>query len=409
MRAKVNALSDALIGVGVLAVSSRRWSASLLASALGMGLFIGIAFSPGTDSVGALTSQVIAVDDGSTPSVERTANTSAAPSGNDAGTAVGDAGGGSTPAPLSPSVPAATTPSPETEPEAPPAGAPPRDSPDDDGGDDDEGTDPFTLSGIVVSVNPVAESYALAVRGELYGIHTTELPDPGDRLEVPNQELANGTYAEDGERVEDGTAESSPLNGFVTYVSQDPLDPVYTLSARGVSVTVRLPGESEPAVLPKLGAFVSVDAAINAPPDESAPPAVPVPVDPVDPVEVPTIDCVRDEPGEVVQPAAELVQKSIEPTGDEFTYFDLTGIVQAVCPATGEFVISADGIRQSGADLTLVVPKGFDLDSLEVDHAVLATAELAENGTLSAAGIASDDGERGADDAKRLQGDFAGS
>lgn len=397
-------LSALVIGIGLLTVTSRRWSATLLASALGFGLFIGVAFGPVTDRVGALGTQVVAVGGADEAPADPVATESPGTSAGTSGSAGNDAGSTSTDpssAPYDPGV----APDPAETQEPAPVEEEDDDSSDDppvEGEDEEEepDTDAITIAGTVLHVNPLAEDYTLAVRGELYGIHADDLPKPGDQLEIGVRALANGTYAEDGDRVQTGTTDAGELNGFVTYVSPDGAAPAYTVSARGASVLVRLPEGSEQSELPTLGAFVGAEADIDALEKGAA-------EEPE--FEATTGTCVREEPARPVEPRSELIQSDLEPTGEEFTYLDVAATVQAICPESGELLLSADGTRQGGADMTAAVPKGIDLGRLEIDQAVLATVEIERDGTLSLAGIASNEGEDGADDSEQLQGDFGGS
>lgn len=429
MRERVDWLAAAIVGIGVLALTSRRWSAPLLASALGFGLFIGIAFTPALDRVGAVGSQVIALD-GQTAAPAETASTNADSSAGGSSAGAGGGAGGSASIESSTSVDETVAPfSPTVIPEPVPVDTASTDVEDVEdnsssgggaggagGAGDDTGADPdpIGLEGTVVHVNPVAESYTLAVRGELYGIHASKLPESGDRLDVPVRQLANGTYAEDGDRTASGTTERGILNGFVTYVSEDREEPAYTVSARGVSAMVSLPaGETSPE-LPKLGAFVSVEADITEPQAADvarlrrARRAAAEVAEVADAITADPGSCERAEPGAIVAPREQLIEQQVEPTGeDEFTYFELAGTIQALCPETGELLISADDIRYGGVDLTIAASKDIDLGLLEVDQPVIAAVEVGEDGELSLAGIASDAGLKGADDAEQLQGDFA--
>jgi hypothetical protein len=103
-----------------------------------------------------------------------------------------------------------------------------------------------------------------------------------------------------------------------------------------------------------------------------------------------------------------LWERELETDGEPFDYSDFAGIVGAICPGSGELVISADDIRQSGQDLTFAVPDEIDVSELEVGQSVAATATISEDGALELEGIASEEGRRAADDAKLIQGDLAG-
>ncbi len=98
------------------------------------------------------------------------------------------------------------------------------------------------------------------------------------------------------------------------------------------------------------------------------------------------------------------VDYKAEPT--PFAYTDVEGIVEAVCPATHQLLISADDIRSAGADLTLTVPDSIDTAAVAVGESLAATAEIAPDGTLTLSGLASDERLTGADDAKAAQGDL---
>jgi hypothetical protein len=403
MRARLEWLSAAIVGVGMLTVTSRRWSAPLLASALAMGLFVGVAFGPAVDRLSALGSGVIAVDSGAQPATE-TASTDAGTTGGGGG---GSGGSGTTDTSTDTSYPVTPTADPYIPPPPTPT-EPSRQGGGSGGGGKGPGPAPSTLVGTVVHVNPMAESYALAVRGELYAVHAKKLPEAGDRIEVAIAELANGTYSEDGERETDGSTEEGTLNGFVTFVDAKGQRPGYALSMRGVSVLIELPSQPSADEVPKLGTFVSVDVDIAQPSPSRATLRRRADRDPAPVVAAADESgCARETPARPVKESARLVQRHLEPTGDEYSYLDLAGTVQAICPGSKQLLISADDIRMGGSDLTLAAPKDIDLELLEIDQAVLATANVDEDGTMSVAGLASDEGIDGADDIDQLQGDFA--
>ena len=62
--------------------------------------------------------------------------------------------------------------------------------------------------------------------------------------------------------------------------------------------------------------------------------------------------------------------------------------------------------RESSQDLTLAVPPTIDPNKLKIGDSYLATATVDEDGSLTLAGIASDERTRGADDASSAQGDL---
>lgn len=404
-----NARLDPLWRVASLAVTDRRWAVPLSALALGFGLFIGVAVGPGSQGSLANTVSQILV-----PGSDDEAQDPAPSSGGRGGGAPGGGGGGSA---------SSTSPATETSSPAPaaPVPLPPPASPPPSGGGDDGGRrgdgdkkpepEPETLTGTVIHTNPAAESYALVSEGLVSAIHADQLPEPGTELAVPYRQLANGTYAEDGKREESGTRESVEFAGVVTHVRADLEDPGYTVSRRGMSAFVHV--DPDPAgglpELPALGDFAKVDAAIEEPPVAVVDPGQDANAGAAEATQ-PSQTCVRDAAvGPPAEPALDAVlrQEAIEVDPEPFTYSYFAGIVQAVCPATGELVVSADDVRESGEDIVFSVPEEFDLSELQPDTSIVATATIEAQGTLLLEGLASDDGERAADDPGLAQGDLA--
>jgi hypothetical protein len=435
-------MSSPLIRWASLVVTDRRWTGPLAAMALGFGLFIGVALGP--DAAGTLATsapQVIEIPPPD-PAPGAPGPQYAAGGGGGGGSSAGGGGqGGSPPPAVAPpaTLPPATLPPQPVAPtveETPPAPAPsaaaPAPEPEPEG---------QTLTGTVLHANPVAGSYTLVVAGgEPYAVHARELPEPGTEVRVPVTQLANGTYAEAGARRGSRRRASLRFNGVVTFVDPDPASPAYTVSRPGLSVLVhvRPPSAGTPAV-PALGALVSVWAEIERPspaadppadteapppgwPPEPSPPADPTapapapgapagdPTVPAPPPPPASSTCTRD-PGLAskppVEPRAVLWERRVEADGEPFTYSDFAGTVQAICPATGELLLSADDIRQSGSDLVLSVPEGLDLTRVDLGAPVAATATIGDDGALELAGLASDERARGADDPDLIQGDLA--
>jgi hypothetical protein len=234
--------------------------------------------------------------------------------------------------------------------------------------------------------------------GELVSVHASKLPLPGEKLTVEGSPLPNNTFAEE-EREKSGSAQQGSMRGVVTYVDPDPANPAYTLSGRGSSILVHLPPSPMP-LLPGLGAYATVEAQIEKP----LPPAEPAPA-PVEPD--PPATCAPDP---TLKPAPEpkqvLVQHSLEAEPEPATYFDLAGIVSAVCPETKQLLISADDLRASEDDLLLTVSDGLETGKLKIGESIVATATVEEDGTLTLAGLASDEGKKGAEAAASAQGDL---
>lgn len=394
-----------------LPVIDRRWAAPLSAVALGFGLFVGVAIGPGAS--GTLAT-------GAAPIVEIPGFAESAAGGGDApAPEARSEGGGEGPASAAPeaaesSFPVGSElveePGPYEEP------APEPEPPEGEEGEPEE--EPLVLSGVVVHANPAAGSYTVAeTSGALTPVHAAKLPAPGTKISVPLRTLANGTFAEHGTRRRIGTAVKAKLEGTVTYVAADAAAPGYVVSKRGVSMLVRV--QPDPAgavpVLPALGAYVKVDVRIAKPlpaasTEETQPasleaPALPPEVPPATPGAL-VCDGAPAQPPNVPAAVATLWQTGIEASGEPFTYVDFAAVVVAVCPGQRELAISADDLRESGADLLVSVPARISVEDLEPGDSVLATAEIAADGRLSLEGLASDERTKGADDVATARGDL---
>ena len=388
-----------------LPVTDRRWAAPLAATALGFGLFVGIALGPGTS--GSLATNVAQIVEEVEPAAEGGGE------GEDGEGASEELGGGEEPSgfeeedfeeseagfeesfefeeaePEAETEPFAETTTPPAEPEEEEA-APSQ-------------PEAETVSGIVIQVNPDAGSYALVeAGGNLVAIHARKLPLPGSEVSVPVIVLANGTLAEEGKRKATSTEAEASFNGTVSYVDADPAAPAYVVSKRGVSVLVHVPPDPAGALpaLPVLGAYATVEVAIEAPAPE-----MPAPVEPVPPVSGCVADPAKPLPP-TPKPAAVLWQRQFEADGAPFTFSDFAGVVTAVCPDEGKLLISADQGRASEAELAFTVPRGIETKELEVGESVTATATIEADGTLVLTGLASDEKVKGADDPEATQGDL---
>ncbi len=358
-----------------LVVTDRRWAAPLSAMALGFGLFVGVAIGPSAAGSLAGTAQIVEMpssegDPEARPQEE--ADGLPAPATRQGSSGVGGGGGALPALPPPPPGPAPTEQPPVPEPS--PAPVPPTSK---EPTEDDE----TELKGVVVHVNPAAGSYALAIKGgELVPVHARKLPLPGTKLKVAVRRLANGTFAETDAPERSGKAVQVGFRGVVTFVDPDPATPAYTVSGRGASILVQVEPDPSGALapLPVLGHYVDVMAAIENPSAAGGP-----------------------------VPAASLRQRQIEVEASEpATYVDLAGIVTAVLPETSQLLLSADDTRESGTDITLAVPPRIDTGQLEPGDSFLATATVAEEGTLTLVGLASDEHTKGADDATLALGDL---
>ena len=160
--------------------------------------------------------------------------------------------------------------------------------------------------GIVVRANPNAEQLHDR-RERLAASRSTSTAGARSRsrvttVRVPVEELANGTFGEDGKRKDQAERRRPPrFIGIVTftepartapadpgpdYVDRDPADDLYAVSSRGASLLVHAPDpnptntpDTEPP--PALGSIVTVAVEIVDPPAATAPPpGYPAPRDP---------------------------------------------------------------------------------------------------------------------------------
>jgi hypothetical protein len=414
-----------------LPITDRRWTAPLSAIALGMGLFIGVAIGPGISStLGTTPLLVVAAADDANPT-----SSSPASAGEAAPPALGSPVA-NTPVPHSnAAIPAPTTsvaPIPTTVPVAPTTTTPTTDTTKTNDTSDettttpDDTTDELVFKGTVIHVNPLASSYVVTTgKGQMNAVHAKRLPDPGAKLEVPVRELANGTYAEDGKETKTGTAHSARLQGLVTFA--DPATGAYTLSRKGASIVVHPnSGSQPPPAPPKVGTQLTVSAKLGPRPDEvvnAPPPPAPEPppttttttttatttTTPVPPTSRLATDC-GTPPAPPDPPDTILTETSRKIDIDFLGYSDFEGIVQGVCASTEELVLSADDLRESGADITLPLGEdtGIDLGSISPGDVVDASGTIdADTGALALTGISNDEGIKRADDADLKQGDQA--
>lgn len=377
-----------------LVVTDRRWAAPLSAMALGFGLFLGVAIGPGAaGSLATGAGQVIAL----APAEGEGEGEAEAPASAEGPPAEAE----SEPPPPEPEPLEAGFAEPALLPEPSAVPAPEEETPPaEESVPEEEATEAQQLKGTVVHANPAAGSYALAIAGgELVSIHAAKLPAPGEQLAVEAEPLENNTFAEN-EREKTGTVARASARGIVTYVDPDPADPAYTLSGRGSSILVHLSPAPEPA-LPELGAYATVAMGFeSSPPAQEAIPSEPVPSEPP-----PT--CLPD-PALKPPPAPTriAVQRTVKTEPEPATYFDLSGVLSGVCPETGQLLLSADDLRSSEADLLLVVPASMKTADLKVGDSLVATATVGEDGALTLAGLAGDEGRKGAEDAALAQGDL---
>ena len=272
------------------------------------------------------------------------------------------------------------------------------------------------FAGTVVRVNPVAQSYSLSSNGALIAIHGDTLPKVGDQVTSPVRKLANGTYAEQGNRSVQGSTDNASFLGTVTYCadlvdrtipcstsgSSDPF--VYAVSSTGASVLVTAPpGTATPAVGSQVQVGVHIGAPFTpVPPGPGSPPFTPYPS--------PCTPSGDEGDGVPAQNSTtpELTQTSVSVTAQQ-TRAALEAVVQQT-NCSGGLVLSADDIREAGRDLEfLPVPPGIDQTKLSRGEAVRVDLDIQPSGELTLKGIASDQGTAGADDGTSGQGSLVGS
>ncbi len=366
---------DQALRAAALVVTDRRWAAPLSAAALGFGVFAGVAIGPGTaGSLATGAQQIIEIPVSGGAEGQSGGGGRGVASTEPATPSLGGEAGGAFEEALPSTVPLApeplSPPAPEPAPEPPPAEEP-----------EEEKTEGQMFEGTVVQVSPAAGSYAMAIKSsELVSVHAAELPDPGTKLSVPLRPLANSTYAEADEletEKKKANATEVAFDGTVTFADPNPAAPAYTISGRGSSLLVHVAPDPSGAapVLPAIGSLVAVTAKI--------------------------------EPSAEPKASSTLVQsklkvESVPPS----SYLELAGIVKEILPETSQLLISADWAGESESTLTLTIPPEIDATKLKLGGSYLATAEVAEDGSLALKGIAGDERTKGADDASSAQGDL---
>ena len=399
-----------------LPVIDRRWTAPMSAIALGFGLFVGVAIGPGTQgSLGTTKPMIVQVP---APDEATTTTADASPSGgkpelppaSSLGQKPQETAPSFNPPPSSPTPsytppPVSTTPPITSTPTYTPPTTATTTTTTDTTTDEQTTTPAETtteLAGTVVHLNPKAGSYTITSDDELIAIHSGNLPDLGQNLEVETRQLANGTYAEDGDRRREGKRGRVSFGGTISF--RDPATGVYTVSAPGVSLLVRGGAQRTP---PKLGDAVQLEArfadhAAEITPTPAGhegcgrPPALPKPP-----------KSSLEQVGTVhTGAAAEEGDESTDAEADAATETttDIEAIVEGVCRSGGKsLIVSADDLRESGRDVPVGVPSEFNVGGVEPGDVVKLSATIGEAGNYTLAGFASDERREGADDEDLIQ------
>jgi hypothetical protein len=359
-----------------LVVTDRRWAAPLSAAALGFGIFAGVAIGPGAAGTLATGAQQVI----ELPSSSEAGGQSGGGGGGTASTESalppleGESGGGGLEEPLAAASVASEPIEPAPAPDPAPASGPAEPKPEE--AEEPEGE---AFKGTVAYLNPAAGSYGLALAGgEVVAVHAAKLPDPGARLTVYLERLANGTFAATEEpELGKGKASQVVLRGVVTFADPDPAGPAYTVSGRGASPLVHVDPDPSGAApqLPAVGAYATVTARIEK---------------------------ARDVPGKSI-----LRQAKLEVEPEALTELELAGIVREVVPGVGQLLFSVDDRGESKKSLTLAVGTPIDTAKLKTGDSYLATVTVGGEGSLALTGIASDERIAGADDPATAQGVLA--
>jgi hypothetical protein len=362
-------------------MTDKRWAPPLAATAVAFGLFSGIAIGPGLeDTLGTVVpSSGLDESDGS---AESELDSGSPLLGSPAGSQVGGGSiGAGVPVQQTPTAPPAPAPAPAPPPESSEPTAPAEEK-------------PIVMSGTVLHVNPVAQSFALVSdEGQLTAVHAEKLPEPGAIVSKASlEELYNGTLEQQGKLKLEGEAAEATFEGVVTY--RDAGTGAYTTSSRGVSVLVHAPAGGPPADPPPLGALVTVTGGIE-PASPGTGPSQPV---------TPPGDC-GQPPAPPGAPDASVTQRDLQVSNPFLGKSYIEGIVQGVCPATSQVVLSADGIRESANDIVMNVSSDIQLYLLEPGQPINASATIGEDGSYTMTGASLDEGAVGADDPNYAQGD----
>ena len=190
--------------------------------------------------------------------------------------------------------------------------------------------------------------------------------------------LANGTFAEVGERKAAGLKTKSKLRGTVTWI--DPMARLAVVSSRGSSLAVDLEVVAEGEIA-GLVTGSSVDSVVTLG------------------------EPVAGEEGAATRPG--LVVESLESTGDALEGFDLNGQVTIPEGTARELEVSADGAGLIPAVITVRTPRDFDPELVTDGETYNLSVERGADGELSLTGLSADHSVKAAGDAAGAYGTHA--
>lgn len=243
-------------------------------------------------------------------------------------------------------------------------------TPPDDPGDEKEEVQGTELKGAVVGVDPDRGGYDIAdSSGNVLALHATKPPAIGSGIVTRIEPLANGTFAEVGDRKVAGLRTRSKLRGTVSWV--DPVAKLAVVSSRGSSLAVDLGSIPE-----EQGAAIQVGSPIEAVVLIGGP--------------------VVSEDGLVTRPG--LVAESLKVTGEPLATFDLNGSVSGTGGATRRLTVAADGAGLIPAEIAVGAPKSFDPALVTPGRTYNLSVERGAAGQLTLIGLSPDYNKRVAAD-----------
>ncbi|HTU15450.1 MAG TPA: hypothetical protein VMF31_09645 [Solirubrobacterales bacterium] len=218
------------------------------------------------------------------------------------------------------------------------------------------------LKGVTVGVDSDGGGYDIADgSGNVLALHGVEPPGVGEKVVTRIDPLANGTFAEVGDRKAAGLRTRSKLRGTVSWV--DPVGKLAVISSRGSSLAVDLDAldeERRPAI--EAGSPVESVVLIGDP--------------------VVSDDGLETRPG--------LVAESLKVTGEPLQSFDLNGVVSGIGANGRGLTVAADGDGLISAEIAIETPKGFDPALVTPGRTHNLTVERGASGRLTLIGLSPD-------------------
>jgi|GEM_PF-5710025 len=223
--------------------------------------------------------------------------------------------------------------------------------------------------GTVVHINKRARSFTVATsKGVMRPIHARKLPRLGEVVIVRAQRLRDGTYRLRSLKVvrHKRGARHVRLRGVVSYVN--PARRLFVLSGQGVSLTVH----ERPAVRIAAAALPTVGE--------------------------------REVVSGSLEPNGTVTAEGLQSEGSTTGPFDIEGVVISLDPTARTITVSAEDDNKLAATLTVNVPASLPFPSYATGEEVELQVQQGETG-LTLTGASSDDGETGANDGAKAEGE----